>query len=253
MSVAWALVGGSSPTPGAVTEWFAKRYADARAALPAADFDTIIGEEFAETITSEWVDTIGPTDANAVDTETGGVVEVVVGDAITAPSTGRLQLTGSGSHVRLLSGNNWYMAALAKYIAPLDVTQLGDTSADLIALWGDDDNRVSLGVLASSGGSVTNWVGRVRNDAGDFTTLGPALDPVEGPVWHLFEVWSNGVDTVNFRIDGVAFAGTIDGANLPAIAARLGMTIARSAVGDPAAVWWDKACVVVRSPRVGEP
>jgi hypothetical protein len=248
---AWALRGGDSATDG---DWFAQRFARARTLLPLALFDTIIPVEFAETITTELVDVVGVADASPANDQPAGVVEVLVGDPAITPSQARLQLTGSGSHVRSLVGY-WYAAGLVKYAGPLEVADLGDTGADMIALWFDDDNRVTLGVLGNaSGGSTSNWVGRANNAASNTTTLGPALDPPEGPVWHLFEMWLNeAAATLHFAIDGVEFGDTIALVDVPAQPAKLGPIVQRTAVGEVAEVLWDKLTVVVRSPTVGEP
>lgn len=250
--MAWAYL---NPNAGEVVgDWFAQRFARARLLLPLAEFDTVIPVEFAETVTTELVDVVGTADANAATDQPAGVVEVVAGDPAIATNQARLQLTGSGSHVRSLVGY-WYAAGLVKYAGPLDVTQLGDTSADMIALWFDDNNRVTLGVLGNaSGGSTSNWVGRSDLAASNATTLGPALDPEESPLWHLFEMWVDEVAaTLNFAIDGVDFAGTIALADVAAQPGKIGPIVQRTAVGDVAEVLWDKLCVVVRSPTVGEP
>lgn len=247
---AWALRpdGAAGPFVG---DWFQQRLARARALLPDAEFDTVIGDDYGGSVTSELADVVGVADANPNTDERAGVVNVEVGDAVITPSQARLSLTGSSSHVELLS-QPFYAAAVAKFAGPDDVPQLGDTEADMIALWGDDSNRVMLGVLGNaSGGSTSNWVGAVVNASTTFTTLGPALDG-ESNVWHLFEFWSDGQNEVHFAIDGVEFAGTIDAANLPAVSARLGPIVRRTAIGDPALVLWDKQAVVVRSPTPGE-
>lgn len=237
-------------------DWFAERFARARTLLPGANFDTMILIEFAETVTSALVDVIGIADANpAADVSGGGVrFQVSEDDSPAIPSQGRLELTGSGSHVALLTGQ-WYMAALVKYEGPLNGALVAETFADTVALWADDDNRVSIGVFGNgSGGSTTNWVGRVRNGAADFTTVGPALDAEGSPFWHLFEVWTDGAaGAVHFAIDEAEFAGTVSGVNLPALAARWGPMANRSAIGPPAVALYEKTIIVVKSPTVGAP
>lgn len=247
---AWALktAGG-----GGNADWFLNQLAIARATLPDAGFDTIIGSDFGETITSELADVSGVADASPFDNVNGGVVVVEVGDNVTAPSSARLQLTGAGSHVQSLAGVPWFMAALVKYVAPLDTTQLGQTRADMVALWADVDNWVAMGVLASSGGSVTNWVGSVDNGGTIQTSIGPALDGEESPVWHLHQAWIDPDGNLHFAIDGQEFNNTIAAANVPGNFAMLSPTVQRFAVGDAAAVLWDKIAVFVKSPTVGDP
>lgn len=239
---------GLDPAAGG---WFAERLAAAKAAVPAAGFDTVIPAEFAETITSQLVAIVGVADADPSTLYNGGVVSVAVGDAVISPSSARLELVGSPSHVGDLAGKSWYAASLVRLDRPVNA-QIGDTFCDMIALWADDDNTVGLGVLGDgSGGSATKWVGHVTNAASVATTLGPNLDPEGAALWHLFECWFD-VDTglTHFRIDGVAFAGTIAAAP-PSMPAALGLISRRDAVGDQSVANYDKLCVVVASPRVG--
>lgn len=234
-------------------DWFAQRFARARALMPAADFDTVIPADFGETVTSELVDVAGVADASPVDGYSGGVIEVVTGDAVLFPSHSRLQLTGSPSHVGpSLVGRSWYIASLVRIIRPPD-GELSDTEADAIGLWLDDDNRIALGIVGSgSGGSTTNWIGLADADGSVETREGPALDGEESPVWHLFEAWFDVDDAeMSFAIDGVTFADTIAAEFLPATPGRLSMIFQRDAAGSTVAANIDKACVVVRSPTVG--
>lgn len=243
-------VGGGGSFEG---DWFAQRFTRARTLIPDAEFDTIVPAEFAETITCELVDVTGVASASPVDFYSGGVVVVDIGDAVISPSHARLQLTGSSSHVGSLAGRSWYMASLVRAIRP-DDDEIGNTTVEAIGLWGDDDNRVGLGIYgAVSGGSVTNWVGFTSVGGSTNTSIGPALDPEESPVWHLFEAWFD-VDagTVSFAIDGVTFDDTLATADLPSMPARLSMISDRFTAADPSATNYDKACVVVASPRVGE-
>jgi len=245
---AWAL---RPPTAGSSdADWFAQRLTRARTLLPDAGFDTNIRLEFAETITTELVDVVGVADAVASDFYSGGVVELNVGDDVITPSQGRLQLTGSGSHVGGLSTEQWYTASLARFAAPLVEADIADTEADAIALWSADTDRVILGVLGNaSGGSTTNFVGAVNSGASWATVIGPPL-PTEQAFWHLWEIWFDG-DALHFAIDGVEFDDTIDVASVPALSAKFGPIVGRSAVGDQATMQWDKACVIVASPAVG--
>lgn len=245
----WALGGGG----GANAEWFSLRFARARRLIPAAEFDTVIPADFADTITAELVDVAGVANADPVDGYNGGVVAVTVGDAVIAPSVGRLQLTGSSGHVASQSGQSWYAAALVRMIRPGDA-EMGDTASDAIGLWGDDQNRVGLGLKGNgSGGSITNWAGYVIDDGSTTVVTGPALDGEESPVWHLFEMWFD-VDagTVSFALDGTTFDDTIAAAVLSAFPGRLSMISQRDAIGNGVAPNYDKACVIVASPRVGE-
>lgn len=251
--VAWSLkvtVNGVE-----VAEWFEARFARARQLLPAAEFDTIIRAEFQDTITCELADTVGVATASPGD-ENGGVVAVAVGDSGTAPDSGRLQLTDPPNHVAELSGRYWYAASLVKIVRPPD-GELGDTLCDAIGLWAtSNDNRVGLGIGGNlgSGSSTTNWVGYAIVDASVTTVLGPALDGEEDTVWHLFEAWFDlDAGELHFAIDGEEFASTIDGADLPALPATLAMISERTAAGSQTIANYDKATVVVTSPRVGEP
>lgn len=247
--VAWAMRIDSAATDG---DWFARRFAHARALIPAADFDTIIAEDFGETITSELVDVTGVADASPVSFYNGGVVAVSVGDVVIAPSHARLQLTAPPSHVGG-TGKSWYMASLVRIIRP-DDAEIGDTSIDAIGLWGDDSNRIGLGILGNaSGGSTTNWVGYAVNAASFATSIGPALDPGEGPVWHLFEAWFD-VDagTLGFALDGVTFDDTIAAADVPTgQPLTLSMISQQDVAAEAFATNYDKACVIVASPTVG--
>lgn len=250
MSVGWSLIGtGGTPT-GPAAEWFALRFAHARALVPAANFDTVLGTDFAESVSSELDDVVGVATADPVDFYNGGVVAVSVGDAVIAPSSARLSLTGAPSHVGNLATRPWFMASLVR-LNYQDAGALGNTRADSIALWSDDDNGVALGIFGNvPGGSSTNWVGSANLGSSITTVLGPALDTEEGPVWHLFEVWSDGAE-VHFMIDGVEFAGTIDAVDVPGTPAQLGPRAIRDAVGDQVITNYDKICVVVASPTVG--
>lgn len=246
----WALRGAGSAS---AAEWFSQRFARARALLPAANFDTVIPVEFAETITTELVDVVGVASADPATATTGGAVQLEVGDLVTTPSQARLQLVGSGSHVAGLNTESWYMAGLCKFSDP-DAAEIGDTSADMIGLWVDDNNRVMLGVRGNaSGGSTSEWVGSARLAASESNTLGPTLDPDEAPLWHLFEMWFNVVTgNLTFAVDGSLFTG-IQAADMPAVAAKISMIINRSAVGDPAVVIYEKVALVVKSPTPGSP
>jgi len=247
--LAWAFRNSGAAV---ARDWFEQRFDRARALLPLANFDTVIPIECAETVTVELTDVAGVADATPAAAVTGGAIAVDVGDAAITPSQGRLNLVGSGSHVGTLNAEYWYMAALVKYVGPTDGAQVAETGADAVALWSDDDNRVTIGVLGNvSGGSTTQFVGRVNNAGSNFTSLGPLLGGEPAP-WHLFEAWFNVVaNTVHFAIDGVEFAATIDGANLPAVAAKWGPIVQRSAIGDQATVQYEKATVIVTSPTVG--
>lgn len=250
-SAAWAMRGGDGAAASA--DWFQQRLARARVLIPAANFDTVIPIEFAETITTEIVDVAGTADATPADDVSGGAVILEVGDAAITPNQARLQLVGSGSHVADLSAESWYMASLVRFRGPFDEPQLGDTAADMMALWCDDDNRVTIGVLGNaSGGSTSQYVGRVDIGASNFTTLGPLLGGETDP-WHLFEVWHDlDAETVTFAIDGVEFDDPIDAANLPALSAKFGPIFQRTAIGDPALGVFEKAAIVVASPTPGE-
>jgi len=248
---AWSLIGGGVSPADATSEWFAKRFKRARALVSAANFDTVIGSDFGETISTEFVDEVGTVLASVPDDVDGGAVNLIVGDDAIALCQARLQMTASGSHVKSLASKSWYIAALAKYGGPFDAN-VGDTAVDAISLWADDNNRVTLGVLGNvSGGSTEKWVGRIENDSTNTTTLGPDLDALA--LWHLFEAWSDGT-TVKFAIDDAVFAGTIAASLLPDMAARLSAIAQRSAAGEDRAIMtWDKFCVVVKSPDVGGP
>ena len=247
---AWALKAAA----GGTADWFLQRLAVARVIRPEVGFDTIIGDDFGGSILSELTDVVGTADATPSSNDSAGVVTLSVGDNVEALSTGRLALTGAGSHVKVLSSTPWYMAALVKITQPLDVTQLGDTRVDAVNLWGDSANWVAIGILGNaSGGSVTNWVGSVDNGGTITTTLGPALDGEESPVWHLFEAWIDADGDLHFAIDDQEFNSTIDAANVPSVSAMLSVFGQRSAVGDPALVNVDKYVAIVKSPTVGEP
>lgn len=260
---AWALLGGGA----AAVEWFTARFIRARELARAAgvadadNFDTIIPEDFGNTITSELADVVGNAEANPSTAFNAGVVTVQVGggDDPVTPNAARLQLTGGPdgppSHVGSLSGKNWYVASLVLVERPPD-EQMGDTVADAIGLWNDSNNRVGLGILGNaSGGSTTNWVGYVDNGGSFETSIGPALDPEGGGVWHLFEAWKVGGGPVRFALDGINFATSIDASDVPDVSATLSMYGERSPVAPPVGPVisnFDKACVIVRSPRVGE-
>jgi len=244
----WALKTGGGGGSG---DWFLDRLATARVLVPDAGFDTILGDDWGTGIISEQIVDAGTADATLSENDTAGVVVSSVGDAVEADNRARLQLTGSGSHVKQLNQGAWYVAALVKITQPLDVPQLGETEADAITLWNDENNRVGLGILGNaSGGSTTRWVGYVDNGAGFTTVLGPNLDGEESPVWHLFEAWFDGTD-VHYSIDSQEFSTTISGAALPAVPARLAQYTIR-ADGDVALTNTDKYCVIVKSPTVGE-
>lgn len=255
---AWSLATGG---PGAL-EWFTQRFIRARALAKAAgidnddNFDTIIAEDFANTITSELADVVGTADASPVSAFNAGVVLVEVGDVDDPepqPASGRLQLTQPPSHVGSLSGKPWYIASLVKATRPPD-EQVGDTVTDAIGLWNTDENRVGLGIAGGigSGGSSTNWVGYAISDASVTSVLGPALDAEGADVWHLFEGFFDGGE-LRFWLDGIPFDDPIDVADLPDVPATLSMIVQRLAVvSGQASANYDKVCAVVRSPRVGE-
>jgi hypothetical protein len=245
---AWAL----KFRGGGTNDWFLDRLTTAKLLRPDAGFDTIIGDDFGNTIDSELTDVVGTADATPSTNDNAGVVTVAVGDPVVATSSGRLAPTGAGSHVKALSTGEWYMAALVKITQPLDVLQLADTRADAVCLFGDADNFVSLGIFGiGSGGSTTNWVGAASLAASVSTTLGPPLDPEEAPVWHLFEAWNEPGVGVHLSIDSVEFPGTIASANVPGVSAMLSAVVQRTAVGDQALVNVDKYCAIVPSPTVG--
>lgn len=245
---AWSLLNGGT---GGTADWFLNQLAVARRVLPDAGFDTIIGQDFGDTITTEISDAVGTVAADPADNVSGGAVLLSVGDNVATLSEARLQLTGAGSHVKDLSLTPWFMAALVKITQPLDGAQLAQTRADAVALWTDADNWVALGILGNaSGGSTTKWVGSTDNGASITTTLGPDLDPDEAAVWHLFQAWPAS-DGVHFAIDGAEFLSTIPLADLPPFAGMLSPTVQRTAVGDPALVTYDKIAVFVASPTVG--
>lgn len=245
---AWALKGGG----GAAVEWFTARFLRARGLIPAADFDTIIPEDFANTITSEIVDVVGIASASPVSFYNAGVVEFSIGDSDVGPSSARMQLTQPPSHVGDLRGKSWYVASLVRCIRPVDGA-LGDTAIDMIGLVGDIDNRIGLGIFNGSGGSTTNWVGYAMAAASATTVLGPALDPEESPVWHLFEAWFDAdAQELSFAVDGITFDDTIAGAAVPAVPATLSVTGSQLLATGAFATNYDKWCAVVASPRVGE-
>lgn len=247
----WALktAGG-----GGSADWFLVRLATARELRPDARFDTIIGDDFGGSILSELVDVVGVADADPSPDDNAGVVTLDVGDAVVAACSARLALTGAGSHVKALSTSEWYAAALVKITQPLAAADVGDTRADAVCLFGDTDNFVSIGIYGlGSGGSTTNWVGTVDSGASVTNVNGPALDPEEAPVWHLFEMWNEPGVGVHFAIDGQEFNDTIASADVPGLSAMLSQVVQRTAVGDHAIVNTDKYCVIVPSPTVGEP
>lgn len=237
---------------GAPAEWFLARLARARTLIPAANFDSIIGHDFGQTVDVELADPVGTADASPVSGRPAGVIRVTVGDPVIALSSGRLQLVGAPSHVAQLNSNSfsWYAASLAKCVG---LSDLGDNSTDMIGLFSDADNRVMLGVRGTvSGGSTTNWVASSVSGGSESNRLGPALD-VENAIWHLFEMWSDGpADTVSFAIDGAPFAGTFETEDLTNASASLGMVVERVAAGiDVADVLYDKVCVIVASTAPG--
>jgi hypothetical protein len=246
---------GSGPTPVTAFDWFGKQFLRARALVPAADFDTVIGEDFAETITSELVDVTGASDASPLaSTVRAGVVELTAASNV-SDGTGALQLTGAGAHVQLqnaAAGGPWYMASLAKLIQPGDNA---NAIADMIAISDDDNgqNFIALGLYGpGSGGSVTNWKGSAFvGGAAAFQLTGPALDNVESPVYHLFEVWNDGT-AIHFAIDGTEFSTTQPSS---AAAAAFGKLKCRAVAvtGQAVACDYDKWIVAVKSMTVGEP
>lgn len=250
---AWSLKNGA--TLGDL-DWFLQRLSRARALMRTANFDTVIGEDFQNAITSQLVAVSGSADASASDSYNAGVVTVAAGDSVIASSSGRLQPTGVAgvppSHVGDLTTKSWYAASLVRIIRPPDA-QIGATWCDAVGLYADTDNRVALGILGDvSGGSTTNWVGQADVAAGITTVLGPALDSEEAPVWHLFEQWFDVLTgKLNFAIDGTTFADTIDVANIPGVPAWWAMTSQRDATGNQVLANYDKVAVVVASPRVG--
>jgi len=247
------LTGGSSAVAG---DWFANEFIRARAALTNAAFDTILGFDFSETITTEIVDGIGAFSASPVDTGgSGGILEVVagVGDAITNPSQVRMQPTGCGRHVQNLRSTFWYMSALARLEAD-DTYDFGNSAADALALWNDDDNRVTLGLLGNaSGGSATNWCGRAELAAGNATTLGPLINPSSlGGRWTKFAMWNDPIGgLLHFAVNDTEFAGTLPSTDAPNSAGTIGPILQRTAVGGPVRMWWDKLALIVTSPSVG--
>jgi hypothetical protein len=244
---AWSLKNGSGNA-----EWFLNQLAVARLVLPDAGLDTIIGEDFGDTITTEVADVLGTADASSAP-ENGGAVLLSVGDNVETDSSARLQLTGGPTHVKDLQLKPWFMSALVKITQPLDVPQLADTRADMVALWVNADNWVAIGILGgASGGSTARWVGSVSNGVGISTALGPNLDPEEAPVWHLFQAWIKD-GAVHYAIDGQEFLTTVDASNVPGFPATLSPTVRRSATGDPALVTYEKIAVFVASPTVGGP
>lgn len=251
---AWSLKTGLAVD---ALDWFGKRYVRARALATAAgvsaadNFDTVIGDDFGGTITSELVTDAGTASATPSTDDRAGVVTVSVGSGVDTNSRARLQLTGSPTHV---SENFWYIAALVKITQPLDVTQLAETEADAVGLWGDNDNRVGVGILGNhSGGSTSNWVA-FTDAGGSFNTiLGPALDGPESPVWHLLEMWTVDNATVRAALDGTEFLSTLSVADLPVSRMLLSPTYQRSAIGDELLANVDKYVVIVRSPTVGGP
>lgn len=243
----------SGPLPTQATEWFGARFLRARTLIPAANFDTVIGQDFAETITSELVDVVGISDANAVEsTVRGGVVELTAANGA-ANGSGALQLTGAGAHVQLqnaAAGGPWYMASLALLIQPGSLT---NTIGDMIAISDDANgvNFVSLGLYGpGSGGSVTNWTGTVCVASSLFQSRGPTLDPAEGAVYHLFEVWNDGTN-IHFAIDGTEFATTVPAATAAAAFGKLKCRAVATAA-NAVACDYDKWVVVVKSMTVGE-
>lgn len=247
---AWAQV---IPGGVALAEWFLTRYKRARALMTAAgvaaadNFDTIIGEDFGQTVTSALVDIVGTADANAENFYNAGVIRVDVDEE----SQARLQLTGAPSHVGSLSGKSWYAASLFRF-TDLPLGDMGEVLADAIGLWGATTDRVALGTggAIGSGGSLTNYVGYTVKDGSTNTTLGPAID-TEVALWHLAEIWAHG-DALHFYIDGEEFGDNLPMTDVADVPATLSMFFWRNGTGDPMAVQFDKACAIMRSPVVGE-
>lgn len=245
---------GGGIQPVTATEWFGARFLRARTLVPAANFDTVIGEDFAETITSELVDVVGVTDATALNTTVrGGVVELTAASG-GADGSGALELAGAGAHVQgqnAAAGGAWYIASLAKLLQPADNT---NAIGDMIAVSDDDSgqNYISLGLYGpGSGGSITNWVASCK--AGGvfvFQALGPALDAPESPVYHLFEVWNDGTE-IHFAIDGTEFIAE----PVAGVSGTFGKLKCRAiaTTGDAVACDYDKWVVVCKSMTVGSP
>ena len=229
-------------------DWFLQRLTRARALIPAASFDTINGEDFSNTITSELVNTGGNASADGA-SYNGGVVSVAVGDAVIASSFGRLQPVQPPSHVGSLTGKSWYAASLVRITRPGDA-EIPDTQADALGLWDDASNNLGLGIYGSE--SAANWVGHSVSGGSGTNVQGPALDGAESSVWHLFEMWFD-VDAglLRFAIDGTTFINTIAVADMPSVPAWWGMVSQRDAVGDQVISNYDKVCVITASPRVG--
>lgn len=239
---------------GAAGDWFSDRFVRARTLVPAAEFDTVLGMDFDETITVELADVVGVASGAPISGVNGGAFEMDVGDPIIAPCQARWQPTGCGGHVKMLHVA-WYLAALARFGGPFTVPLLADTEADALALWVNDNNRVTLGVLGdASGGSTTNFVGRIRTGGGDTDTiLGPGIGGGPTGVYHLWEMW-NDETAVHCAIDGVEFAATMPTANLPFSTARISPLIRRdAAIAQSAGVVWEKHVLVTTSPRPGSP
>lgn len=252
MPNAWSLLNGLQTS---ALDWFGKRYVRARALAAAAgvspddNFDSVIGDDFGGTIDSELVTDSGTASASPSATDRAGVVVVSVGSGDDALSRARLQLTGSPVHA---AENFWYIAALVK-MNRLDLAQIAETQCDAVGLWADNTHRLGVGILGNaSGGSQTNWVAHIDN-AGFTTILGPALDPEEAPVWHLFEMWTVDNASVHAAIDGTTFPDALSVDDLPAAPLLLSPTYMRSAIGDPLISNVDKYVVIVRSPTVGAP
>lgn len=243
---AWSLVAVGAEGSG---DWFAQRFFDAKAAVPDAEFDTIIPQDFGETITSELVDVVGVATADVASVN-GGAIQVNAGDLVITPSSARLQMTGTPAHVSNLGTKRWYMASLVRYLQPVLEADIAETRCDCIALWNSDGNSVGLGVMGNaSGGSTTKWVAHINNASSMSNVLGPDLDG-ESPVYHLFESWNDGT-LVHFRLDGTEFDDTLPASDLPTLSAALGCVFQRTAVGDDLAVIFEKMCVVVKSPAPG--
>src|SRR6185295_17394779 len=116
----WALIGGGTPTPSSPAEWFAKRFANARAAVPAANFDTVIGSDMGNTIEVELIDVVGTASADPWDNESAGVLLSSVGDNVATASFGRVEPTMAPTHVKDMTLRSWYAASLVKILGPLD-------------------------------------------------------------------------------------------------------------------------------------
>ena len=225
--------------------------------MPSADFDTVIGEDFAEAASSELVTVSGTTSVAALNsTVRAGVFELTAADG-GSDGSGALQLKGAGAHIQLqnaAAGGPWYFAGLAKIIQPGDLT---NTIADLIAVSddGNGQNFLSIGIYGpGSGGSLTHWIASCfASGSAVFQQAGPLLDPPEGEVYHRAAMWVDDATPakIHFSLDGVEF-GTPQLAS--AAAATFGKLKCRAVAtaGNAVAVDFDKWCVVCKSMTVGE-